>query len=377
MGNPSRILLGAVGTADPMTELGDGPVLHIVRHYQPEEVVLAHTPDFLKIANDTAEAIQLVAPGTRVTLREFNLPPNQFVWIEPFRAIILGLSQQQPSDQLIANVSSGTPAMISALVALHAFGAPPLLGIQVSAPNGHAKREKFDTVLDNWEWNPDNLPGAPNRCHEIPSAHLSFLLQRENILSHIRAGDYHAAYSLVSGAGLPKDIAGEILTAYQIAALKATAGTDIQKAKLAVSAMQVAALAASYGYFLMLSEIAMTMIIRDKLRKMRRLRQVDQEILNPPIKRVIFLSDYLKHTEVENAFGEKQVDFFRSVLNARNDVAHSIQPVTENWLREKAGVTIPTILRKLETLAGVSPKRVTADNERIANAILHAEFQGE
>ena len=38
------ILFSPVGTADPITALGDGPMLHIVRHYQPSVVVLFLSP---------------------------------------------------------------------------------------------------------------------------------------------------------------------------------------------------------------------------------------------------------------------------------------------------------------------------------------------
>lgn len=34
------ILFSPIGTADPITALGDGPMLHIVRHYRPIVVVL-------------------------------------------------------------------------------------------------------------------------------------------------------------------------------------------------------------------------------------------------------------------------------------------------------------------------------------------------
>ncbi len=33
------ILFSPIGTADPITALGDGPMLHIVRHYRPIVVV--------------------------------------------------------------------------------------------------------------------------------------------------------------------------------------------------------------------------------------------------------------------------------------------------------------------------------------------------
>lgn len=37
-------LFSPVGTADPITQLGDGPLLHIIRHRKPDRVVLFLSP---------------------------------------------------------------------------------------------------------------------------------------------------------------------------------------------------------------------------------------------------------------------------------------------------------------------------------------------
>ena len=39
-----RTLFSMIGTADPITQLGDGPMLHIVRHCVPDKVVLFLSP---------------------------------------------------------------------------------------------------------------------------------------------------------------------------------------------------------------------------------------------------------------------------------------------------------------------------------------------
>ena len=42
------ILISAVGKTDPIRSNYDGPMLHIVRHYQPEKVYLILTDDIAK-----------------------------------------------------------------------------------------------------------------------------------------------------------------------------------------------------------------------------------------------------------------------------------------------------------------------------------------
>ena len=42
------ILISAVGKTDPIRSNYDGPMLHIVRHYQPEKVYLILSDDIAK-----------------------------------------------------------------------------------------------------------------------------------------------------------------------------------------------------------------------------------------------------------------------------------------------------------------------------------------
>ncbi len=45
-----QILFSCVGTTDPVRGEHDGPILHILRHYRPESVLLFLTPEIRELA---------------------------------------------------------------------------------------------------------------------------------------------------------------------------------------------------------------------------------------------------------------------------------------------------------------------------------------
>ena len=58
------VLFSPIGTADPLTQLGDGPMLHIVRHYRPERVVLFLSPKMAQLQEQDqryTKAIELLS----------------------------------------------------------------------------------------------------------------------------------------------------------------------------------------------------------------------------------------------------------------------------------------------------------------------------
>ncbi|MBS4728529.1 type III-A CRISPR-associated protein Csm6 [Mycobacterium sp. SM1] len=209
------ILFSPVGAADPITALGDGPMLHIVRHYQPAVVVLFLSPQLAgyeqKDRRYTA-AIQRLASAIEV--RKVESAEGQVhrfdVFIPEFRAQLTRLAEEFPGQEILLNTSSGTPAMQSALVAINAFGIPATKAIQVHTPKNAMsspgdREDPADYDLDLlWEANDDNRPGATNRCIEVSSEALGVMLERENLKQLIDSYDYAAALALIPHARLPR-----------------------------------------------------------------------------------------------------------------------------------------------------------------------------
>ena len=159
-------LFSPVGTADPITQLGDGPMLHIVRNRRPDRVVLYMSPAmaaFQQADERYTKAIELLAESLKMPAPEIELIESRFEevyrfdrYIEEFEPL---LKQYAGADEaLLVNASSGTAGMAQALVALGSFGRLNLELLQVITPkkgiNGQRDREDpNDYDLDAlWEF---------------------------------------------------------------------------------------------------------------------------------------------------------------------------------------------------------------------------------
>lgn len=99
------------------------------------------------------------------------------------------------TDELLFNVSSGTPAMKSGLLVLQTLGEFPAKIIQVVTPekkiNEHIHKN-YDVKL-MWQLNEEIESDNQNRCREIKCPTLSKIKKEEIIKRHIAAYDYAAA----------------------------------------------------------------------------------------------------------------------------------------------------------------------------------------
>lgn len=206
------ILFSPVGTADPLTILGDGPMLHIVRHYTPEKIYLYLSPQITEYENADkrySQAIALLSSAQGRKLPEIICIQSQLdqvhrydLCIEEIQSTLQAIAKDNPDENIIANVTSGTPAMQQALVAIHAFGRFDLRAVQVVTPkkdmNDPGDREipaKYD-LQTLWEMNRDNNDGQENRCHEVDSANFCDLILRDNVRVLVNSYDYSAALQL-------------------------------------------------------------------------------------------------------------------------------------------------------------------------------------
>lgn len=215
------ILFSPIGTADPITALGDGPMLHIVRHYRPIVVVLFLSAEIAAFENADrrySAAITRLAPETDVRIVTYTNPSvHRFdLFVPVFRNHLVELSAEFPDRTILLNTSSGTPAMQAALVAINVFGIPRTTAVQVSTParalskpGDRESPDAYDLEL-MWDANDDNQPGAPNRCFEATSAALGALLERANLKQLIVSYDYSAAVTIAADSRLPDQVSNLI-----------------------------------------------------------------------------------------------------------------------------------------------------------------------
>ena len=101
-----------------------------------------------------------------------------------FEKVLRQIHAENPDSELLLNLSSGTPAMKSALNVISVLSPFPMRAIQVSTPN-QRENPKYESPMDYdveayWECNQDNEPDFPNRCLEVQSEHLLVKIKRKH-----------------------------------------------------------------------------------------------------------------------------------------------------------------------------------------------------
>ena len=216
-----RILFSPIGTADPLTQLGDGPMLHIVRHCAPERVVLFLSPDIRKLQELDARytrAIDMLvasdereAPVVEIIESTYDQVHRFDHYISEFEDVLTTLVSEAGGEPVMVNATSGTPAMLQALVALGSFGRIPLRLLQVSTPRGginkrYDREKPNDYDLDAmWEFNEELRREDPSalesRIAEVKTPNFANRLTRENVITLVRNYEYQAALELVGDGG--------------------------------------------------------------------------------------------------------------------------------------------------------------------------------
>ncbi len=219
-----RILFSPVGGTDPIssTNMHDGSLLHICRHYRPDVIYLYLSGEILENEKKDdrymyclhrLDAAQGRAPEyVRIERPELkNVQEFDFFYRE-FRTIMKSIEEaMEPEDELLLNVSSGTPAMKSGLLVLKTIGEFPCRAIQVLTPdlkmNNHDHRSYDVETL--WEMNGELEAEGANRCREVSCPTLSVIKQENAIKELVHRYDYSGALALAQMLP-PEDTAGYI-----------------------------------------------------------------------------------------------------------------------------------------------------------------------
>ena len=206
-----KILFSPVGGTDPISNFRDGALLHICRVYQPDVVYLYLSKEMCEF-QDKDDRYRFCLRklgellGKQIEIIEIEKNDLEEVqvfdtFMKEYREILNDIRDKYQGSELILNVSSGTPAMKSALQILAAIGEIKMKAVQVSTPekkiNPHNEdRENYD-VEEYWELNEDNdIEQFKNRCKESQHYYLLDEFRKEAIVKHIKAYDYVAALEI-------------------------------------------------------------------------------------------------------------------------------------------------------------------------------------
>ena len=205
-----KILISAVGDTDPIRNFHDGPLLHIVRVYRPEKIVLVHSERSLTKHDKLVKALKSIKDYSPEIIQDGGVLPDAQVAIfdEMYDTVSSIVKKYISDDEIILNISSATPQIISAMFAVNRISDFNVTAVQVVTPQHksneglrHDNQEDIDTLI---ETNLDNQSDYENRTLEDTGMKFSLDLTKRNLKALIDNYDYQGALELLIALKLPK-----------------------------------------------------------------------------------------------------------------------------------------------------------------------------
>ena len=200
-----KILISAVGTTDPISNNHDAALLHIARNYKPDKIVLVYSQEMLvkqDLINKVLLSIEDYNPIIEIDSTILN---NDEVFLFDKMYEVMGMIIQKytnDDDEIILNLSSGTPQIISALFALNRINDYNTQAIQVATPKKGANREykpltdsEIDALIVE---NQDNNVDFVDRSIKDKSEKFTQALVKRHLRSLIASFDYQAAEAIIN-----------------------------------------------------------------------------------------------------------------------------------------------------------------------------------
>ena len=205
-----KILISAVGDTDPIRNFHDGPLLHIVRVYRPEKIVLVHSERSLTKHDKLVKALKSIKDYSPEIIQDGGVLPDAQVAIfdKMYDTVSSIVKKYISDDEIILNISSATPQIISAMFAVNRISDFNVTAVQVLTPQHksneglrHDNQEDIDTLI---ETNLDNQSDYTIRTLEDTGMKFSLDLTKRNLKALIDNYDYQGALELLRALKLPK-----------------------------------------------------------------------------------------------------------------------------------------------------------------------------
>ena len=200
-----KILISAVGTTDPISNNHDAALLHIARNYRPDKIVLVYSQEML-VKQDLINKVLLSIEGYNpiIEIDSTILNNDEFFLFDKMYEV-MGLIVQKytnDDDEIILNLSSGTPQIISALFALNRINDYNTQAIQVATPKKGANKEYKDLTDSEIDAliveNQDNSLDFVDRSIKDKSEKFTQALVKRHLRSLIASFDYQAAEAIIN-----------------------------------------------------------------------------------------------------------------------------------------------------------------------------------
>jgi len=170
------ILFSLVGSSDPIRDFHDGPMLHICRVYKPKKVYLLYTDEMCEndeIDNRYERSVKELVDEKIEVLKIFTdiKDPHKFeTFFVPIKENIDKIKAENPEDDILVNITSGTAQFIGALAMFLNYADYKIKPVQVTTPSKSSNisetvKKEYE-LEDIMELNEDNKEDYIDRTLE-------------------------------------------------------------------------------------------------------------------------------------------------------------------------------------------------------------------
>ena len=399
-----------VGVVDKDGKPSEGSMLHIIRHYKPEVIYLYITKELNYNDNRYEKAIKKFNPDCEVVeiISELDKDDvnNYDAFMSDFRKYITEIHDKYNNKgyEILLNIASGTPQMKSNLILEVITNNIKLIPVQVDTPT--KKRNFEDTFLfENLDKIDTDKENTNNRCKEPEILSFKRAKIQSQIESLIKSYEYSAAYNLFSKVeNISELFDGNLLKYLEHAHLRVNlkyneankiinlANKDLvyienelleyyyvmklkyKKGELSDFILRISPFATDLLFYYLKQNVpALNKVLRDSkdgkqicinessdinliniynnlYNKNKNYKKDDSFI---SLARLLTIKDYYKK-EKNNGINVNIVKLFDEIRdiekNVRNNVAHRMINITEEFINEKVGLSSEIILNKNEEL---------------------------
>lgn len=207
-----KVLFSPIGMTDPVSQrnLNEGSLLNICRFYEPDKIYLYMSKEVMEFHEKDDRYIKCLDRVYKYLGKDFEyeiidrseLEEVQIFdfFYKEYRYILYRIHEENPGAEILLNVSSGTPAMKSALFVLCALFNFPMTPVQVSTPEKKSNSESEENPLDDFLGLIDEIMTEPevygDRTEIAIKENLNFELSKDIIKNHLRKYNYSAAFEV-------------------------------------------------------------------------------------------------------------------------------------------------------------------------------------
>ncbi len=200
-----KILISGIGSTDPIKGQRDAALLHIARIYRPDRIVLVFSEEMLEKEAYIKQSLKSIEGYSPEVVKDEVILQNNEVHLFDKMYDVMGqivAKYQSDEDEILFNLSSGTPQMISALFALNRINDYNTQAIQVATPkrsSNYPRPSLTETEqLAEINSNLDNGDELQDRSILDQAEKFNLSLTKRYLRSLIQSYDYVAALELAN-----------------------------------------------------------------------------------------------------------------------------------------------------------------------------------